>query len=267
MEEITVDSWEACKSELSKIEKYRKDIGASHPLLFRGQANNKWELKTTLEKFPFDDRRLVFYHEKVLKAQNQIESLKNKEWVVPSLEEYSKMLSNIRPWDFTDLFAFEFLIYLRHYGFPSPLLDWSRSPYIAAFFAFQFSQPDATHVSLYVNLSAATKPRETYSDKPSIWRLNPNIKAHKRHWIQQSQYTVCTCVDPQTAQHIYGCHQDVFPKKKGGIIVLWKINTPSSEYKEILEDLDKMNINPFTLFGSEEGMIQTIGVREFLFNN
>lgn len=32
--------------------------------------------------------------------------------------------------------SYGFMTRLRHHGFPSPLLDWPQSPYIAAFFAF-----------------------------------------------------------------------------------------------------------------------------------
>jgi FRG domain len=38
--------------------------------------------------------------------------------------------------DFKGLPAYDLLIYTRHHGFPSPLLDWTRSAYIAAFFTF-----------------------------------------------------------------------------------------------------------------------------------
>ena len=34
------------------------------------------------------------------------------------------------------------MTYLRHHGFPSPLLDWTLSPYIAAFFAFNEAHDD-----------------------------------------------------------------------------------------------------------------------------
>jgi hypothetical protein len=36
----------------------------------------------------------------------------------------------------SNLLGYKYFVCLRHYGFPSPLLDWSRSPYFAALFAF-----------------------------------------------------------------------------------------------------------------------------------
>ena len=43
------------------------------------------------------------------------------------------------------------MAYLRHHGFPSPLLDWSRSAYVAAYFAFNKAvEASNGRVSIYV---------------------------------------------------------------------------------------------------------------------
>lgn len=59
-----------------------------------------------------------------------------KHWDIPDFED-----GNLAP------SGYEFMIYLRHHGFPSPLLDWTRSPYVAAFFAFQ--KPQNGKVAIY----------------------------------------------------------------------------------------------------------------------
>jgi len=44
-----------------------------------------------------------------------------------------------------------------------------------------------------------------------------------------------------------------------------KIKIRASLRSEALEQLDSMNINAFSLFGSEESLVRTVARREYLF--
>lgn len=155
------------------------------------------------------------------------------------------------------------MAYLRHHGFPSPLLDWTQSPYVAAFFAVRFStgvnrqQEDA-------DADAAISYYQEYwdggkgwgEDEPHIIGLGPNIVTTPRHFRHQSRYTICRVL--QNGWYSYANHEEVFQKGDVYQDVLTKYRIPASQRKEFLDRLSLMNITAYTLFGNEEGLMETL---------
>jgi hypothetical protein len=45
--------------------------------------------------------------------------------------------------------------------------------------------------------------------------------------------------------------------------LLWKITIPGKERQKVLRLFDKFNLNDFTLFDSEEGLMEMLALREF----
>ena len=235
-------------------------------MLFRGQSDVSWKLQTTLERYPVKLLKATEYYKAISAARPQIETYMNQLWDIPGLHEYAQTLGNL---DFgfggREFPAYEYMVYLRHHGFPSPLLDWTTSPYVAAFFAFSNASSEATHVSIYAYLEHASLAKVSELQSPHIRSMGSYIRSHRRHFLQQCAYTICIVKKGKEWQ--YACHEDVFEKGADDQDLLWKFNIPASERTTVLRTLDLYNLNAYSLFGTEESLMDTVAQREILFRH
>jgi hypothetical protein len=266
METIELQSWEDFEGHVVHLQRERQARVYSGVYvsdnLYRGQADSDWLLGTTLERFVGKSLTLEQYFRTLRSTAPQVETLTGSAWQLPSVEEYMGEFrgEGLLP---PDRFpAYEYFVYVRHHGFPSPLLDWTRSPYVAAYFAFRDVQSTAKKCSIYAYLEYSTGHKSGSSNIPEIRGWGPYVRSHRRHFQQQSQYTTCTVFRDGTLT--YANHEDAFAQVRGDQDQLRKFNIPTTERRKVLERLEQMNVHAFSLFGSEESLMETLAIREML---
>jgi len=223
--------------------------------IFRGQEDAAWQLTTTLDRLvkkPFSLRK---YWHVMGAALPKVNSFTQEQWALDKEYVFDES-SNFPPP------GYEFMAYLRHHNFPSPLLDWTRSPFIAAFFAFRpvpyDEQTEKVAIFSYQEYSAGGKGW-TGGD-PAVFGLGSYITTHKRHFMQQSEYTICKIQSDNG--YLYCPHEDAFKNTHKDQDILIKYLIPRSERSNVLKRLEMMNINSYSLFGSEEGLMDLLAYQE-----
>jgi hypothetical protein len=254
--EQNYETWDECEEKIQSIE---TRYGSQLPgVWFRGQANSTWSLLSTLERRR-SELSVANYFSLMRQIAPEVEALTGNHLEMPKREDIDRCAR-----DYDELLrllelGYSPMTYLRHHGFPSPLLDWSASPYVAAYFAFA-TAIEAKSVAIYVYVERPKSIKVTGSDAPQITALGPIVRAHARHFRQQSRYTVCTKYD-QRDGWVFATHQSVFQAQGAEQDFLWKLNIPASERKKVLSSLNRYNLNAFSLFGSEESLMETLAIR------
>ena len=143
-----------------------------------------WALDTTLDRSKHEGMKFDDYYRIISSFHPEVETLTGNTWSIPA---YQDIVALVQDYDRLSLElsfgrnpAYDYLAYLRHHGFPSPLLDWTRSPYIAAYFAFSKAKHSTKRVSIYV-LSEADLHTGS-SGIPIIYRFRGRVR-----WIFYSE--------------------------------------------------------------------------------
>ncbi|EGU0168823.1 FRG domain-containing protein [Vibrio parahaemolyticus] len=219
--EVRCESWNAFIDFIHS----ENAVNLSDAYCFRGHASENWQLKSTLK------RSLE------LNSASYLPSAEKD--ILDSFKNYCLGRRGHNPAQLTEN---EWWALGQHFGLKTPLLDWTESPYVAAYFAFNTEYHETENVAVWM----LAKNINTY---PEISRLAPNhhldflrpyLDENARLLNQRGLFVrtpEMMCVSDWIAQF----HQS-------GHIALAKVLIPAVEKKRVLSSLDKMNINHLTLF-------------------
>lgn len=271
MIEIRTRSWrhfegklEELLSAYSQLER-QKSGGYLPHLLFRGQSNSRYALTTTLDRYPVKVKTFAEYYLTAYGARHEIEASSGQRWDIPEPLKVDVRFTNAKAFTMEELPAYDYLVYLRHHGFPSPLLDWSRSPYVAAFFALSNAQANQRDpIAIYAFLESTGAGKVGSLEAPRIVTLGPYVRTHRRHYLQQAEYTICA----QYVAHdwAFALHESAMGREHGEDVLI-KFTIPARDRVTALQQLDRFNLNAFSIYGSEDALMQTMALREFEFSD
>jgi hypothetical protein len=260
---IHTTSWEDFEAEIREFDYPSRAFWDE--VWFRGQADATWPLLTTLERRSPQTRQVSGYLHNILEIKPAIETFTGGTFQMCKAEEIRRICGEYDRFEWALGEALTYMAHLRHGGFPSPLLDWTSSPYVAAYFAFARTRHDGD-VSVFAYRERPANIRVGGSDLPRIISFGPILKTHKRHFRQQSRYTICVAYIK--GQWCFTPHESVFhTKDRFQQDLLWKITVPAGERMKALRYFDKFNLNEFTLFDSEEALLEMLAMRVFDMRN
>jgi len=214
-------------------------------LIFRGQPDSTLPLRTSFHRTTRRDL-----------SRYSVEDMRN-------LNDYLAN-SNSGRFDLTDPTQFASLMSLaQHHGYPTPLLDWSRSPLVAAFFAFRSLKPEDIngHVRIYAfDLQKWEAQGQGYNstsiDDPrySITPLNIISPGNSRVLPQQSLFTFSNITDMERWITIH--------EKAGGEIIR-AFDLKKESRQAAIIDLENMNISAASLFPGLDGSFEALKERAY----
>ncbi len=261
MQTKDLQTWEELKIMVKLLAQYRDglitEFRSPDTWVFRGQRDSEWHLETTLERITKTNNYPMQKYFRIMKRVryeiSDIHKLSSINWDILDSPQNAAWFEKR---DFLYLQGLlNLMIFLRHHGFPSPLLDWTNSIEVAGHFAFQYTGNDEEKIAIFALLDHTSGTKGGWLSETNIFRVSPdkNIEANldSRHKNQKAAYTYCSIEENNSLY--YSNHETVFlggRRHKFPQDILWKFTIPTSERDKVIKELESKFINTSELFDS-----------------
>ncbi len=214
--------------------------------VFRGQTHYEWPLVSSL------DRLEQHYPPNEEPADDNPESVES-----PPLSEerhldaFKRAVAGRRGGNPPPLTVDQYWALGQHHGLATPLLDWTRSPFVAMFFAFEDeAQPEPPFRGVYALSTRAIEDGSPHSQATKIISI---VSDDNRRLIHQGGLFLKMPRHTDLESYI---RQRFAGEERRAILI--RVAVPSEGRHGCLTMLNKMNINRMTLFPDIEGAAQYV---------
>lgn len=194
--------------------------------IYRGQSDSSWSVRPSVNRSLPKSVKGNLYLDRIDEhLENFKYSIRGK---VPGLKDILN--------DEDELWALG-----QHHGLKTPFLDFSTSPFVAAYFAFADTECDSDHRTVW--MLAATAIDNYIDDQLEMYRplsdITPRLISQDGLFVKFNDNKDLESIIKST--------------KEKSLIFLYKINIPNKDRKPFLRSLNRMNINHKTLFPDLHG--------------
>jgi hypothetical protein len=226
---------------------------ASHRFIWRGQSRSDWPLDSALDRL-FDRVGLSGSGTEALEKLSQTH-LENFKYAARGRRGLNPR---------TDLTENEWWALGQHFGLATPLLDWSHSPFAAAYFAFEehddgSGTPFRVVFGLNRDAVQAVNDRiieaETGDKRPAVLEfIEPLSDENPRLVSQGAMFTRAPVGVP-----VEVWVQRAFARSDSEVLL--RVELPKNERTRCLRSLERMNINHLSLFPDLTGASRATNLR------
>lgn len=219
--------------------------------VFRGQGDNTWKLQSVFER---DMTRFVSPGSKM---SRDIVGMGLPDAYLDKFKRLATGLSFLRTREIDN--DLEWWALGRHHGLITPLLDWTESPYVAAFFAFW----------TYLERQQGLRNFNPEGKTVSVWslRIEDNLE------VPDEFETFSRCIDQahrQRAQqglftylkHKYHWDIESYLASRGMLYCLERYDIPDDAMHVALNDLHLMGITFATMYPDFEGIAKEANLHD-----